>query len=138
MGDPTDSVVAVANIPAVQAAAEFRVPGFSAANRRQKWHWAILNPSEEPIEVEATLFYHNEEGSHLNSRTHSTVPPMDRVSRFLWELMTEGPERSHGAASGFRPQFVAHSRQRTHWRGSIALLPEWRFGNLPVERVDSE
>ena len=138
MGDPTDSVVAVANIPAVQAAPEFRVPGILRSDPEAEVALSILNPSGEPIEAEATLFYHNEEGEQIELRNTLTVPPMDRVSRFLWELMTEGQDDPME-----RPLGVDRSSLRIRGSapigvGALLYYPNGVFGNLPVERVDSE
>ena len=99
---------------------------------------AILNPSEEPIQIEVTLFYHGEvssSGPDAWVKNTLSVPPMKRLSRFLWELMIEGkddlPERPPRAyqsslcIQGSAPIAVA----------ALLYYPNGVFGNLPVVRV---
>ena len=135
-GDP-NPVIAVANIPAVEAALEFRVPGIVQRELREaEAAIAILNPSEEPVRIEVTLSYYNSGGAEdIQIKNLLSVPPMDRLSRFLWELMTEGKEDP--------PERPTRSYRSTlHIRGSTpiavgALLyyPNGLFANLPVMRV---
>ncbi len=139
-GDPTNPLLAVASIPAVEPALEFRVAGIHRKNPRAEGEpeaeaaIVILNPSEEPIQIEVTLFHYNNE-EEVQVKNTLSVPPMDRLSRFLWELMTEGkddpPERPERS-----------SRSTLHIRGGApiavaALLyyPDGVFANLPVVRV---
>ena len=135
LGDPTNSVVAVANIPAVEAALEFRVLGFHRRDPEAEAAVAILNPSEDPIQVEVTLFYYNAEEAQIKNTL--SVPPMDRLSRFVWELMTEGQDDPPE-----RPTRLHRSTLRIRGSAPIAVgalqyFPSTGvFGNLPVVRVD--
>ena len=85
--DPNNPVRAVANIPAVEPALEFKVSGFLREDRRAQGipeaelAIAILNPSEEPIQIEATLFHRFDEDIQIKNTL--SVPPMDRLSWFL-------------------------------------------------------
>ena len=142
-GDPTNPVVGVANLPAVEAALEFRVPGIlrREPEKPAEAAIAILNPSEEPIQIEVTLFHynpkeHNEKDVQITNML--SVPPMDRLSRFLWELMTEGREDPPA-----RPLHSYRSTLRIRGSAPIAVgaLLYYRngtFGNLPVVRVDQK
>ena len=137
--DPENSAIAVANIPAVEAALAFRVPGILRRKPEAEAAIAILNPSKEPIQIEVTLFHYNPQ-EHTEEDVQITntlsVPPMKRLTRFLWELMTEGKDDP--------PQRPMLSYRSTlHIRGSApiavgALLyySNGTFGNLPVVRVD--
>lgn len=138
IGNPKNSVISVANIPATESALEFRVPGILRGEPGTEVAIAILNPSEDPIQIEVTLFYNPDAPEGVQVKNTSSVPPMSRLSRFLWELMTEGkddpPERpTHSSRSTLRIQGSAPIAV-----GALLYYPNGVFGNLPVVRVDQQ
>ena len=137
---PLVPVIAIASIPAVEAALEFRVPG--VFRRDEEAAIAILNPSEEPIQIEVTLYYYRRpvrNSPYVQVKNTLSVPPMARISRFLGELMTEDPDNPLEL-----PLSWTSSRITLSIRGSApiavgALLYNrgtGAYGNLPVVRVD--
>jgi len=137
-GDPANPVISVASIPAVEAALEFRVPGI--LQRDEEAAIAILNPSEEPVQIEVTLYRYRtpvRNPSYIQVINMPSVPPMERLIRFLAELMTEGKDDPLELP-------LPPYQSTLHIRGSApiavgALLYNHGtgvFGNLPVVRVD--
>lgn len=137
--DPQNSVIAVASIPAVEPALEFSVPG--VFRKDQETAIAILNPSEEPIQIDVTLYHYRDPVSdtpYIQVTNTLSVPPMQRLSRFLGELMSEGQDKPLEV-----PWSWTSSRITLHIRGSapiaVGALLYYRnglFGNLPVLRMD--
>ena len=134
---PSNPVTAVTSIPAVEAALEFRVPGVLREDAEVAI--AILNPSEDPIQIEVTLFRYRRpvpKSQHVQVKNMLSIPPRSRLNRFLGELMTEGKDDSL--------EFPPPPNDSTlHIRGSaaiaVAALLYYRngtFGNLPVVRVE--
>ena len=136
---PSGEWIAVANIPAVEPALEFRVPGILYPEAEAAI--AILNPSKEPIQIDLTLYHYRKplSGSPYVQVTNTiSIPPMQRLSQFLWELMTESKETPPE-----RPLPWTSTSSTLRIRGSApiavgALLyyhSTGAFGNLPVVRV---
>ena len=139
--DPTNPVIAVANIPTVEAALEFKVPGILRSEpRRAEAAISILNPWRGPVQIEVTLFYQDakrrRDAEDVQITNRLELPYSDRLSRFVWELMTKGKDDPPERATELY-------RSTLHIRGSApiavgALLyyPNGVFGTLPVVSVD--
>ncbi len=135
---PLVPVIAIASIPAVEAALEFRVPG--VFRRDEEAAIAILNPSEEPVQIEVTLHRYRRpvrNPPYVQVKNRLTVPPMERLSRFLGELMTEGkddplevPPPPNGSTLHIRGSAPIAVAALLYNHGTGA------YGNLPVVRVD--
>ena len=138
---PINPVTAVASIPAVEGALEFEVPG--VFQRDKETAIAILNPSEESIQIDVVLYHYREPISgapDIQVTNTLSVPPMQRLSWFLRELMSEGK----GEPLEF-PLSWAPKRSTLHIRGSapiaVGALLFYRngtFGNLPVVTVEDK
>ena len=136
---PINLVTAIASIPAVEAALEFKVPGVFQKDKETAI--AILNPSKEPIRIDVILHHYREPISgapDIQVTNTLSLPPMQRLSGFLRELMSEGKDNPLEFPLSWAPK-----RSILHIRGSApiavgALLyyrPGGVFGNLPVVRV---
>ena len=114
---PINPVTAIASIPAVEGALEFEVPG--VFQRDKETAIAILNPSEESIQIDVVL-YHYGYPSHEHAISSSHAAPELVPER----IDVRRQRRTIGVSPvlGSQAQHSSHSRQCADRRWGIALL----------------
>ena len=119
--------ISTTNIPAVEAALEFRVPAIW--DDKSETAVAILNPSKESVQIDVTLLLWKDR----EIRNRLSIVPESRLSRFLWELVSEGQEQKPDRPFDTEHHAQLHIRADTpiavgalhyyHSTGTFAALP---------------
>lgn len=124
----------IVQIPAVEPALEFHVAGILEED--QETALSIVNPSEMQVRIDVTLF---DAGGVVEIENALEIPPLKRLSRFLWELLTEGTTNPPERPSDGQIRTLRVRGNIPIAMGALRFFPtSGAFFNLPVVRIESD
>jgi hypothetical protein len=132
---PSNEKLSSAQITAVKPAREFRMPMTINPNRQTAV--ALINPSSAaPVTVKVAILDSSGQSAQLNvpSSFEITIRPLERVSKFVWEMAIE--QSSLGSRptppSSFQGSLIFSSDSLFVASGLQIMFPEGKFTPVPA------